>query len=157
MKTLRRSHSATKWAGLLVLGLIVSSLWAIQSAQAGIRIFGRVDTPQVSVRVGTSLPPSGRVIVRAPRPQIVHRPVVVERCGPVLSPRDHEIAWRLSYLSGIAEHRLLHLRRNGYDWRGIGHVYDLPLSMMHASFSDRAFDRYLRHHGRRGGVDSCRR
>jgi hypothetical protein len=158
MKALRGSHRATNWTVAVVLGLVIGSALSVRTAVAGIRIYGRVDTPHVSVRVGHPRPSSDRVVVRAPRPRIVHRPVIIERHAPHrLSPHDRGIAWRMSYLSGIAEHRLVRLRLSGYGWRTIGDIYDLPRSMVRASFSERAFDRYLHRRGSNGGWRSCGR
>jgi hypothetical protein len=73
-----------------------------------------------------------------------HRvPVVDTWANHKLSRRDFRIAWRLSYLSGIREGRLLRMREAGWNWNQIGRHFELPRPMVQAAKNKKMFERMV--------------
>lgn len=160
MKTMRTIRRVTMTAATL---LTLSAGLAPQ-AEAGVRIRGDVRLPNVSIRIGDN----GVRLVPNWRAERHHFDSMRgQRWARKLSHRDYDIAWRLSYLTGVSDARLLRQKARGMTWKRIVRQHRIAPQLLRVARSEKAFARYLLRHdpqriGRlqgvnRGGSGPCGR
>ncbi len=131
----------TKSTILMSAGLTLALLGAFTpDTRADVRIHGEIRTPHLRVQVGNT----GGLSAAHPHPyRYEHRAWHDHRWAHRLGPRDYRIAWRLSYLTGIGERRILWARASGLSYREIARRLGISRSELRAARSRRAFLIYL--------------
>jgi len=127
---------------LAVLGLL--GTFAADTASAGVRVGATLQTPTVRVRLGQTR------VVYTPTCEIEPATIHIHKRGR-LSARDHNIAKRLAWYTGVPKRRVIKMRRRGYTWFGVGRFLHLRRGVVRAAMHQRSWNRFLRHEARIAG------
>lgn len=123
MKSMKQNSRAALVA--LSLTILMSATLAAGNAEAGVNFKVRVNTPAVKASLHSGGHGSGlRIRVQPQRYQVK------------ITEFDRKVARKLAKRTAYNKQELLRLKRNGYSWREIGYMLDLPQKMVRRVLRD---------------------
>jgi hypothetical protein len=116
---------------------LLATLVLVRDAEAEVRVSAVLQTPGLSVRIGTApVGPYGSI-------RVGHLPVRTNMNYRIVK-RDRLIADRLAWYTGVPVRELIRLRAYGYNWYEIGTWLRLPKTVVRAAFNRNSWSRFTR-------------